>query len=109
MANAIELKSLTDKELSELKQDLEKELVERAKRAREEAKRAAEEAAKKYGFSLDEILGDGKKKSASPRKPAAPKYRNPNNPEQTWSGRGRQPDWYKEAVDAGTAPEAMLI
>ena len=27
------------------------------------------------------------------RKVGPPKYRNPNNPEQTWTGRGKRPNW----------------
>ena len=29
------------------------------------------------------------------------KYRNPNNPSQTWSGRGKQPRWVSEMMVAG--------
>jgi len=32
---------------------------------------------------------------------AAPKYRNPSDPEQTWSGRGRKPGWLVTALEAG--------
>ncbi|MFT5625225.1 MAG: DNA-binding protein H-NS, partial [Lentimonas sp.] len=28
---------------------------------------------------------------------------------QTWTGKGRQPTWFKEAVAAGTAPDTMEI
>lgn len=31
----------------------------------------------------------------------APKYRNPNNPTETWSGRGRQPRWLTAALKSG--------
>ncbi|MBZ4194820.1 MAG: H-NS histone family protein [Candidatus Contendobacter sp.] len=33
------------------------------------------------------------------RAPGVPKYRNPANPEQTWTGRGKKPGWLKQAVD----------
>lgn len=29
----------------------------------------------------------------------APKYRNPNDPSQTWTGRGKPPLWIKDAED----------
>ncbi|HTQ07400.1 MAG TPA: H-NS histone family protein [Polyangiaceae bacterium] len=35
------------------------------------------------------------------RKQVVPKYRNPRNPAQTWSGRGAQPLWVKDALAAG--------
>jgi len=31
----------------------------------------------------------------------APKYRNPLNPLETWTGRGRQPRWLAAAIKAG--------
>ena len=36
---------------------------------------------------------------------AVPKYRNPDNPRVTWSGRGRPPEWYTTHPD----PESLLI
>jgi DNA-binding protein H-NS len=30
-----------------------------------------------------------------------PKYRNPANPKQTWTGRGRQPGWIKDGLAKG--------
>lgn len=37
-----------------------------------------------------------------------PKFKNPKGP-QTWTGRGKRPRWYIEAIDSGIAKEAMLI
>lgn len=34
-------------------------------------------------------------------------FRNPTNPTQTWTGRGRRPEWYIKAVKSGTKPEAL--
>jgi DNA-binding protein H-NS len=39
----------------------------------------------------------------------APKYRNPDQPEQTWSGRGVKPRWLAALVDAGHDPQEFLI
>ncbi|WP_392337429.1 H-NS family nucleoid-associated regulatory protein [Loktanella salsilacus] len=38
-----------------------------------------------------------------------PKYCHPENPEQTWTGRGRQPDWMKDALENGQSKEEFLI
>ncbi len=32
---------------------------------------------------------------------AVPKYRNPGNPDQTWTGRGRKPKWVNEVLQGG--------
>ena len=41
----------------------------------------------------------------------APKTRKPQNPagEETWTGRGVKPVWFKQALEAGITAEKMLI
>ena len=39
----------------------------------------------------------------------APKFQNPAEPSQTWSGRGRQPLWVTRALQAGKTPDDLLI
>ena len=104
---AIDLSKMNDKDLAKLQKDLEKELTTREKSKRDEARKAAEDAARKHGFKLDELLGTAKSSSRKPPQP--PKFRNPANPQETWSGRGRQPGWYKEALAAGTDPKKLAI
>jgi len=44
------------------------------------------------------------------RKPATrPKYANPANKAETWSGRGRRPRWFDEAIKAGKSADDMAI
>jgi len=38
-----------------------------------------------------------------------PKYRNPKNAGETWSGRGRQPRWFATALKAGKKESNLLI
>ena len=107
-----DISKLTEKELLKLRTSVEKALskIERSKKA--EAKKAAEAAARKLGFSLSDLIDAGKdkpKKAKRVKAPAKPRYRNPANSEQTWSGRGRQPVWFKEAIAAGTDPAKMEI
>lgn len=47
-------------------------------------------------------------KSVTARAKVAPKYRNPANPEQTWTGRGKQPLWVQELNKAGTLNTALI-
>lgn len=37
------------------------------------------------------------------------RYRNPQNPEETWSGRGRQPKWLSNALKSGQRLEAFSV
>ena len=50
----------------------------------------------------------GKRKIGSKGK-VAPKYRNPQNPSETWTGRGRMPLWIKTLTDKGAKREKFLI
>ncbi|RME59368.1 H-NS histone family protein [Candidatus Parcubacteria bacterium] len=38
-----------------------------------------------------------------------PKYRNPDNPAETWTGRGRKPKWVEEALNQGKTLDDLLI
>lgn len=92
-------------ELKRLKKDLDKAIANYDDRRKAEARRDLEEKAREYGFSLSELADVKTTKRAA----VAPKYRNPSNPEQTWSGRGRQPTWFREAIVAGTEPDDLKI
>ena len=94
----IDLNELTISELKQLERDVARAIATYELRRVAEAKAEVEELAKKLGFKLAELVeGPSVKKASS----AAAKYRNPENPEQSWSGHGRQPNWLKEALAAG--------
>ena len=78
--------------------------------------------AKADGYTIAELFGGASatagdaratKAPRAPRKTTGikvpPKYRNPANPEQTWTGRGKQPRWMAEEVSKGKKPEDFLI
>ena len=111
-----DLKSMTRKELEKLKADVEKELSRTIERDKKAALVAAQKAAREHGFALDEVT-DGqrstratKRRKTAPKKSAgAPKYMHPDNPSVTWTGKGRQPKWIKEAEAAGKSRDEFLI
>jgi DNA-binding protein H-NS len=43
------------------------------------------------------------------RSSVPPKYRNPDNPAETWTGRGRQPKWIAAKLADGVALNMLLI
>ncbi|TMM51613.1 H-NS family nucleoid-associated regulatory protein [Sulfitobacter sabulilitoris] len=109
-----DLKSMSRKELEKLLFDTKKALAAAQARDRRDARKAAEKAAAEFGFSLAELEGGEKPaKSAKKAKPAKPKskakFANPADASQTWTGKGRQPNWYRDAVAKGVAPEDMAI
>ena len=46
---------------------------------------------------------------AKKRAPARPKYRNPADPKQTWTGKGKKPKWVTELLSQGKTLEELLI
>ncbi len=77
--------------------------------------------ARAEGYTISELFGT-KDAAAAPRAKVAkgtragrklgkvaPKYRNPDNAAQTWSGRGMQPKWLAEQVRRGRSPADFLI
>ena len=95
----INLSEMTRKELLQLQQDVSIALKDAEQRELTEARKAIEEAAAEYGYSIDEVLGNMGK--GGKRAKAAAKYRNPENPEETWTGRGRKPHWIHAALTNG--------
>ena len=62
------------------------------------------------GFSLEDIYGGrSAKRNVAGRSKGPAKYRHPENHEKTWSGRGRQPAWYKEALESGKSKSDLEI
>ncbi len=90
----------------------------RIKQFRDEAKSIA----RAQGISVEELLKSftqgktsgkkrGRKKMSSKtvRKKVAPKYRNPENSEETWTGRGQSPLWIRAKLEAGASKDDFLI
>ena len=54
-------------------------------------------------------LSTSKAMKSGGRGPVAPKYRNPENPSETWAGRGLKPRWLAAALRAGKKLEHFSI
>jgi DNA-binding protein H-NS len=100
---------LSYNQLIELKDHIEATIEQR--RADEQAalKEKMAEMAAEAGFDLEDVLpakrgGKGRKGGT-----VAPKYRNPKDPSQTWTGRGRQPKWLVAELEKGRKLESFLI
>ena len=104
---ATDLEKMSRDELIKLISDAEKALKTLEDRRKAEAKRAAERAAREYGFKLDEVVSGSGGRGKGPK--GAPKYANPENPAQTWTGRGRQPNWVKAALSKGKSVDDLRI
>lgn len=102
----VDVSSLSLEELEALQKEAAKAVKNFEQRQFNEARAELEAVARKHGFKLADFMG-GKAPKGGSINPA--KYRNPNNPSQTWTGRGRQPNWVKDLLAAGKSLEDFAI
>ena len=103
---------------------IEKALSIAEKRDKKAAMAKLSTVAKQHGFELDELMtgsksaqkaaapkgrATSKKKKSKARGKVAPKYRNPDDESQTWTGRGRKPLWVVAQLDSGANIEDFAI
>lgn len=105
----IDLSRYSLPELEELSKNIDKELQQRRVEERKRVSNQMKELAASIGMTVEEILGleMARKTKTKPQAPA--KYRNSENPEQTWSGRGKKPNWLKEKLAQGRSLEEFEI
>ena len=60
---------------------------------------------KEHGFEISDLFGKGGKGKGS----VAVKYRDPHNPENTWTGRGRMPRWMAAATKGGKVKKEEFL
>jgi DNA-binding protein H-NS len=96
-----QLKSMSVDKLSKLKSQVESALA--AKVA--ETRRMLESQLAK----LTGVGNKAAKRGGGVRGKVAPKYRNPDNPSETWAGRGLRPLWLTAALKAGKKLEHFAI
>lgn len=118
-----DLSALSLSELRELESEVQAAITE--KEAAEKAAILAEfeQRAKSSGFSLADIFALPTRSMFRPKKDkaekveasgkgrgsVAPKYRNPENSLETWSGRGRQPVWVRDQIAGGKTLDDLAI
>ncbi|MGR3413315.1 H-NS histone family protein [Pseudooceanicola nanhaiensis] len=102
--HGIDLKHLNKAQLHQLQKDVMKQIREFDDKVRQEAKAKLERAAAEMGFTLGELTGAKTTKRVYPAR-----YAHPENPALTWSGKGRQPSWIKEHLEAGKSLDELLI
>jgi DNA-binding protein H-NS len=61
--------------------------------------------AEKAGFDVNELFG----KRRGKRGPFGIKYRNTKDPSQTWTGRGRKPNWLVDALKKGAKIDSFGV
>ena len=100
------LDAMSLSELKDLQRNVARAIASFEDRKKKEALLALEEKARELGFTMAELTGA---KVTRTRAPASAKYANPANPADTWSGRGRKPKWFSDALAAGKSPADLSV
>ncbi|MBI5456455.1 H-NS histone family protein [Candidatus Kaiserbacteria bacterium] len=76
-------------ELSKMEAKIERLKIEKQSEERAALREKVTDMLKQHGFTMEELFGKGRRGGGK----VAPKYRDPKNPSNTWTGRGRMPRW----------------
>lgn len=107
----VNLSVLSSTELNALKADIDKELADRSSKMKaiEEVKKLAADK----GIRLDDLIAELGGKAAPKGKrelgPAPIRFRHPHDASLTWSGRGKRPNWMKDALAKGITEAQMAV
>ena len=101
--NQPDLTNASLEELQEMQGRLSKFIDRRLEARKQEALDQIKRLSKEYDLSYEEVVAAVRTATRRGKAPAI--YRNPDNPRQTWSGKGEEPDWFRNHPD----PEKLRI
>ena len=99
---AINIEKLSLKELIALEAKVASAISAARDRGRADIKQKVAELAKTHGFSVSELFGGVRGRGPGKGKPVGvAKYANPQDKTDTWTGRGRKPNWLVSRLKKG--------
>ncbi|WP_410500076.1 H-NS family nucleoid-associated regulatory protein [Chitinibacter sp. S2-10] len=104
----MDLSNLDYQQLVELRAQVDVELVRRKEQEKARILSQLQSAAAASGFTVAELLGEVSSKKGS-KKTVKAQYANPADPSQTWTGRGRKPQWVHDVLASGKSLDNIRI
>jgi DNA-binding protein H-NS len=104
-AMAKDLDRMSLRELKELELKVQRARASVQDRSRAELRKKVEAMIADAGFKVSDIFGGRGGKGRT----VAAKYANPDDPSETWTGRGRKPRWLTAKLQDGAKIEKFLI
>ena len=98
----VDLDKMTVKELVDLDVRLQKALSSAKDRERSEVRSKIAALAENSGYSVDELFTGARRGRG---KSTVAKFVNPDNRNETWTGRGRKPNWLVAKLNKGAKLE----
>lgn len=105
MARPTEIEKMSHTELAQLAVRIERLKIEKREAERAILREKITALAREYGFDVRELVGSPRGRNGS----VAPKYRDPQNPANTWTGRGRMPRWMAAAIKGRKAKKEDFL
>ncbi|MES2349718.1 MAG: H-NS histone family protein [Pseudomonadota bacterium] len=97
----MDLSNMSSAELRDLQEKVKRELKQRESQDLAKAREQIMAIAQSVGVPLKDLVGGAGTGTRAKTGSVAPRYRNPADASQQWTGRGRQPKWVKEWLEAG--------
>lgn len=104
---AIRLEKMSLKDLKDLEKKVKGAIAATKDRERSQVRAKIEDLAAKSGFSMDELFN--RRRNGTKHRVIVPKYMNPENASETWSGRGRKPKWLVSKLKKGAKIEQFAL
>ena len=101
---AIHLEKMSFKDMIDLENKLKKAIDTARMRETETLKQKIDAIIQNAGMTIDQVAdlyGFGRGRGVRKGSKVAAKYRNPDNRDETWTGRGRQPRWLVAKLSKG--------
>jgi DNA-binding protein H-NS len=105
MARPSNLEKMSFAELTKMQTQIERLKVGKQNEERAAVRQKVLDLVKQHGFDINDLFG----KRGRGKGTVAVKYRDPKNPGNTWTGRGRMPRWMTAAVKGGSKRDDFLI
>jgi DNA-binding protein H-NS len=102
---AKDLERMNLRELKELELKVQRARASVQDRSRADLRKKVEAMIADAGFKVSDIFGGRGGKGRT----VAAKYANPDDPSETWTGRGRKPRWLNAKLQEGGKIEKFLI
>jgi DNA-binding protein H-NS len=106
MAKTNGLEKLSYAELVDAEAQIARLKIEKQNAERAAVRQKLTDIAKDAGFDIHELFGKGGRRGKGT---VAVKYRDPKNPANTWTGRGRMPRWMTAALKGSRAKKEDFL
>lgn len=106
---SLNVEGMSLNELKKLEAELQKAQAEAREKLKKEMKKKIDALLEGSGMTVFDIYGFGQGKKRGKSSTGVAKYANPDDPGDTWTGRGRKPNWVLAQLKKGAKLEQFAI